>query len=480
MLRSRHRNQVGPAENPTFPQRPWDMKALIVGFVCTVVLGLITMGTSTVELARVQKESAQLADDGLRTSYQLGNVGEQIARLRAQVVLLRETPSFERGEVDLVARTESRLQEAIDGLGTGLDPVSRQRWSALLPQVLALRNSYMDAASLTRSGQSARATELLRRSVTSAASLHDALDDLEQVHAEQMLGTLAAQRVRTSRVQSLAMLSGVAFFAGLFAIWIVVFRKLRRKRRQLAEYTARLESANSDLDAFAGRVAHDLKNALGPIVMAPDLLRFSSTNPGRVLDVAARTERCSRRAVAIVDSLLAFARAQTLDLEPGSVRAAVNNVVDDLRPHASQAGTSIEVDPIPDLYVRCSAGLLNIVLANLCSNAVKYLEGRPEKRVHIRVRSDDSFCRIEVEDTGRGIPREAQQKIFEPFYRVPGSREPGSGIGLATVRRILDAQGGRITVESTEGQGSRFVVWLPLSPPPSADEHVAPHPHSIH
>ena len=142
--------------------------------------------------------------------------------------------------------------------------------------------------------------------------------------------------------------------------------------------------------------------------------------------------------------------------------------MDELAPLAATLGISFEVEEVPDLQVRCSPGLLHIVLANLCGNAVKYLEGQAERRVRISAQRDDSWCRIEVEDTGPGIPIEAQEKIFEPFFRVEGTRAPGTGVGLATVRRILDARGGRIAVESAEGRGSRFLVWLSLAP--SADD----------
>ena len=133
---------------------------------------------------------------------------------------------------------------------------------------------------------------------------------------------------------------------------------------------------------------------------------------------------------------------------------------------------SIDAEDIPDVQVRCNAGLLHVILANLCGNAVKYLEGQAERRVRVSAREEGSLCRIEVEDTGPGIPKEAQSKIFQPFFRVEGTHAPGTGIGLATVRRILDARGGRIEVESAEGRGARFIVWLTIAPPkPEAGIH---------
>jgi len=150
----------------------------------------------------------------------------------------------------------------------------------------------------------------------------------------------------------------------------------------------------------------------------------------------------------------------------------VKDIIDEISPLAARLDVSVRVEDVPDVQVACSSGLLHILLANLCGNAVKYLEGQRERRVSISANVEDSACRIDVEDTGPGIPRSAQDRVFEPFYRVEGTGVPGSGIGLATSRRIAESRGGRITVTSTLGRGSCFSVWLPLAPPP--DDQPAP------
>jgi signal transduction histidine kinase len=256
--------------------------------------------------------------------------------------------------------------------------------------------------------------------------------------------------------------------AGLLALALVGAwgsRRIASYENEITAHAHELEERNRDLDAFAGRVAHDLKNAMGPLVMAPAMLRRSSENPAAILGIAERTERCTHRLTAIVDALLAFSKA-TRSAEPNeaaALRPVVGEVKEELAPLVAQLGASLDVDEVPDVVLRCDSGLLHVILANLCGNAVKYLEGQPERHVRLSVRSEDSSCRIDVEDTGPGIPKEAREKIFEPFYRVQGTRAPGTGIGLATVRRILDGRAGRIAVESTEGRGSRFTVWLPLA-----------------
>jgi signal transduction histidine kinase len=207
------------------------------------------------------------------------------------------------------------------------------------------------------------------------------------------------------------------------------------------------------------------------VSLAPAMLRLSKAEPSRVLEIADRTERSSARATGVVDALLAFSRAsRTVEPdEAAGLQETVHAVLEEIGPLVARLDATVELGPLPDVYVRCNPGLLQIVVANLCGNAVKYLDGQSERRVSISARPEGESCRIAIEDTGPGIPREAREKIFEPFFRVEGTRAPGTGIGLATVRRIVDARGGRVNVDSHEGKGSRFEVWLPLAPTPVAE-----------
>ena len=258
---------------------------------------------------------------------------------------------------------------------------------------------------------------------------------------------------------------------GLFLLGWWMVRRVAEYERSLSEYARALEARNDDLDAFAGRVAHDLKNALAAVALAPALLRRVKGDPERVVQIADRTERSSQRAESVLDSLLAFSRAaRGVEADESSeVSAALHGVLDQLAPLAERLAATVEVEDVPgDLWVRCNAGLLGVVLSNVCGNAVKYVEGRTERRVRISARREETSCRIDVADTGPGIRQDAREKIFEPFYRVEGTRAQGTGIGLATVRRIVNARGGRVAVESREGQGSRFQIWLPLASAPAA------------
>ena len=109
-------------------------------------------------------------------------------------------------------------------------------------------------------------------------------------------------------------------------------------------------------------------------------------------------------------------------------------------------------------------------LLNLLNNALKYSKDR--KYIGVSLYRSNSRVNLEVQDRGIGIPKNEQEKIFEKFYRVPsieGTDVPGTGLGLALVKEIVELHGGRVTVESEEGIGSNFTVRLPLAPKTSPD-----------
>lgn len=440
-------------------------KLLVIGAVSTLVLAVMTFGGLLSEQRRVDRASLAVADQGLDSTYYLADIGKQLTRMRSRVAL-----ALALGDADAVQplpQFEGRLLVATSAISGKLDPLTAARWAALEPDVERSRGVYAMAASAIRRGEPGRAQAILEQEDSATARLHDALDELNRVHHDGELRQLHAVHQEVSTVGWIAFGLGATLFVGLVCIWTVLIVILRRQGRELAAYTSRLELANADLDAFAGRVAHDLRNALGPSVLAPELLRQAPANPAWVAKIAGQAERSSRKALDLVDALLAFSRAQRVEQdEAAALRAAVSSVLEELAPVIARLDVTVEVDDLPEVFLRCSPGLLHVVLANVCGNAVKHLEGRSERRVHISARELGATCRIDVMDTGPGIPAAAQQAIFEPFVRVQGTVAAGTGIGLATVRRIVTARGGRVAVESEVDRGACFHVWIPLATAP--------------
>jgi signal transduction histidine kinase len=229
---------------------------------------------------------------------------------------------------------------------------------------------------------------------------------------------------------------------------------------------------NRDLDAFAGRIAHDLRNALAPQRMLLARLK-RSPDAMAVAHAAERLDATVRRADRLIASLLAFARggAGADDDACASVRVTAREAAEDLAPVVVDADASVRLD-VHEVAVRCSQPLLHTVLVNLLGNAVKFVRGRPRREVSISARVAGPWCEIAVSDTGPGIPPDWQTRVFAPFVRVPGTTASGSGIGLATVHRIVRAHGGDVSVRSNASEGVTFVVRLPMAREPGEPREV--------
>jgi signal transduction histidine kinase len=229
------------------------------------------------------------------------------------------------------------------------------------------------------------------------------------------------------------------------------------------EGNLRLARTLTDLDAFAGRVAHDLRNLLSPVGMVGALAQGAASRGERL--ATEKLVRLSRRATHVLEGLLAFSRAgrAARGAERASLAAVVRAAAEDLEALRALVDARVELSVDEGVDVDCPFGLAYVVVTNVLGNALKFLQGRAERRVRVAARARDGAAELAVEDSGPGIPEEALPRIFEPFYRVPGARAPGSGIGLATVHRIVMAHGGRVAVESRAGSGTAFRIALPLA-----------------
>jgi len=235
---------------------------------------------------------------------------------------------------------------------------------------------------------------------------------------------------------------------------------------EVKERTADLEAANARLEAFAFSVAHDLR---APLRGMHGLSLALLEDYGERLDPVGRdyAQRIVQEAVSLdtlIQDLLAYGRLSHVELATAAVPlnevfdAAVHTVRDDIA--AKQAQVEIDAQ-LP--AVRGNRSVLIQVFANLLSNAIKFGGREPRVRVWAETR-DSGTVHIWVEDQGIGIALQHQERIFGVFERLHGVETyPGTGIGLAIVRKGIERLGGRVGVESEEGRGSRFWVELPIA-----------------
>jgi signal transduction histidine kinase len=220
-----------------------------------------------------------------------------------------------------------------------------------------------------------------------------------------------------------------------------------------------LEQRNHDLDAFAGRVAHDLRNPLNTLNLAS--LKLASQVPAADESVHI-LQRSVSRMDALINDMLLLSRAGA---EAGDVcdpAKAANEIKEDLSIRLTREGGTMRINVVP-AKVRGSEGLLRQALWNLVDNAVKYRRPDVEVRVEVAGHVRTGVYELSVSDNGIGIAPDESNKVFEPLYRASGSRRvSGTGLGLSIVKRVVEASGGTVSVSSKIGRGTTFVINLPL------------------
>ena len=237
--------------------------------------------------------------------------------------------------------------------------------------------------------------------------------------------------------------------------------------RLVRRYTTLLERRADELELFAGRVAHDVVGPLSAASLALDLVARGGA-PERIARAVESGRAGIQRTRLIADGLLAFARAGARP-EAGAeadVAEVIGGAVQEISGDAAGHGIALVSELEAPGAVACNAGVLASLVSNLLRNAVKYAGGVAAPRIVVRARVIDERLgrgrvRIEVEDNGPGLPADLGDQAFEPYVRGPHADLPGIGLGLATVKRIADAHGGRVWVRSSPGAGCTFTVELP-------------------
>jgi two-component system, NarL family, sensor histidine kinase BarA len=325
------------------------------------------------------------------------------------------------------------------------------------------------------------------------AELGAALADMPRVRAE------TAERIarHISRVLDLLLFSGHrAFLTGQLHL-----RSVRANYRELSEKTERLQQAYDKLKEldrlksnFLATMSHELRTPLTSIIGYSEMLLsgIGGELVGEHREFVQVIRRKGENLLELIANLLDMSKFEQnrLDLadEPVLVGALIDDVLGTVAPLAQKRGVSVDalVDPaLP--AIRGDGARLRQVLQNLIDNALKFTPrgGRVSVRGArtalspargeagdaglVLMMAPSEGLRITVSDTGGGIPEAEHERIFDAFYQVDGSatrEHGGTGLGLSIVKRIVEAHGGRIRVESRPGEGARFIVELPLERAP--------------
>jgi signal transduction histidine kinase len=224
-----------------------------------------------------------------------------------------------------------------------------------------------------------------------------------------------------------------------------------------------------DLDALKTQMirmaSHDLKNPLSVI------MGYTEFMLGGQLKAEPRNletiNRSAKQMLGIITDLLNLEklRSGALELSPLSFNPFIRQLVAEYEQQAKDKNQTLTLrEPPTELTVQAETRQLHEAIGNLISNAIKYTPAGGS--IHVEVSLGTNRVQIAVKDTGYGIPKEAQQKLFQPFYRVKTrdtAEIPGTGLGLSLVKAVIDSHHGRLWVESEEGKGSTFFVELPMT-----------------
>jgi signal transduction histidine kinase len=292
------------------------------------------------------------------------------------------------------------------------------------------------------------------------SAIESSIAELVAMNRNQSVSIL--QRVETlhrtavHRVRNLAVLGiAVSLTVGVFTA-----RVLGRGQERLRRYSTALEEKNRELDAFAGRVAHDLRGPLNTVGLATSRLerRWPETR-----ETTATMRRAVKRVDLLIDDLLALSRMTTAEANAVSDPAtAAAQVREDLVPELQETDVAVRLNVQP-ANVRCGESLLRQVLWNLVENSVKYRRREVHTEVEIRGRPMDGTYELSVTDNGSGMSPDEASHAFDPLFRGEAARQqPGTGLGLSIVKRVIDASGGTITIDSHPGEGTMFCTFLPL------------------
>jgi PAS domain S-box-containing protein len=242
-----------------------------------------------------------------------------------------------------------------------------------------------------------------------------------------------------------------------------LLEKIQHHADELELRIAERERTNAELEAFSYSVSHDLRSPLRAIEGFTDIVLtdYGGQLPAEVIELLQNVAQSAIRMNRLVQDLLDYGRLSRIEIEPApvsiamAVKAAYGQIDEGLR---DKITTTID----PSLRVSANMATLTQALFNLMNNGLKFYPAGEAPHVEVSARRDGGNIIVEVRDEGIGIAPQHQERIFQVFERLHSTEAyPGTGIGLAIVKRGIDRLGGKVWVESAPGKGSRFYISLP-------------------
>ncbi len=442
--------------------RTLSRRLLVPAFLAIGVV-LVAMSLVALHRARTVHRSSRSVVTGTLASVEMVS---QLAREIDQQRLLIDQHIFERRLGDM-QRVEQRLGEveaafaatarAYDRLPPG--PAERATWENLERAVDALHAPLDHVLALSRRNfdVEARAAMIPLDAQYAQISAETAeLIRINRTEADRAMARWEALHRSSNFLLALLLALGLSL-VGFVAT--VVTRLMAQREGELWQHLSAVEEQNRELDAFAGRVAHDLRGPLTTVSLAASRLvkRLGDPKSGDVL------QRGLERMDSVIEDLLSLSRihveSRGAQCDPAAAAAEVR---EDLAPRLQKEGATLRMQVEPARCC-CAQGLLRQALFNLADNAIKYRRAGVVPEVLVIGRAAGERYVLTVADNGLGMSPDEVAQAFAPFFRAARSAASGTGLGLSIVKRVVEASGGQVGLESQLGEGTKVTIELPIT-----------------
>jgi two-component system phosphate regulon sensor histidine kinase PhoR len=418
-----------------------------VGLALLVMLAIVYR--SLRELRRAADRLAQGDFNqriGVKGPLQLRGLAERLNQMAGQLQSRLATVVQQRNELGAVL---SSMSEGVVAIDTDEQIISLNRAAA---ELLSLSPTWAIGRPIQEALRNSALQQFIARSLKQNAALQEEITlrpTTDQQHNQRHMQAQSAI-LRDAR--------GRRFGAVIVLHDVTRIRRLELVRRE-----------------FVANVSHEIKTPVSAIRAAVETLEDEDMHdPEQTKRILGIVGRQSQRLGQIVDDLLSLARieqqeqglGQELQVEP--VAPVLRAAVETCQSKAEQTATAVAVDCPSDLRAPMNRALLEQALVNLIDNAIKYSD--QQTTVHVLGRAEEDEVVLAVKDQGRGIEPEHLPRVFERFYRTDKARSRamgGTGLGLSIVKHVAEAQGGRVSVDSTPGGGSEFRIHLSAAGKPS-------------
>lgn len=437
-------------------------RMVALGFSLVASAILVATIYASAQTMTLQKGTREIVQNMFNSVRLLGDLARRIdeRQLLIERHIVATTPS-EMSALDVrIAAADRKVSDSMRAYEPWATlPMEKEVWDRTRRHLAMLDEPIARALGFSRRNADAAA----RREMASVDGLFEGVDqDVDElIGINNSAANASLMRYEQIRRRLLLTLLGVGLVSFSLALVVGMWASGQVADREKMMVTAAnlLAARNRDLDAFAGRVAHDIRGVLASITLAIGGAARRLPADDRSVDIL---RRGATRMDALVGDLLSLARTDAAGHGRCDPAGVVEQVARDVAPRIETEKGTLRAEA-DHARVACNEGLLRQAVINLVDNAIKYHRPGVPPDVKIAGRTTDGSYELRITDNGLGMSSDETVKVFEPFYRSPRVHDlPGTGLGLSIVNRIAEAAGGKLSVESQLGAGTTFTIRLRL------------------